>query len=173
MTRFIATRGFIAPRAKLAIERLRPIVAIGGSLVAFGGILQRFGFAPAFGESDHSWTLLIDSTSLAEAEPYGDFLTHPRGHYEVWSRWQRRRAAPQATQSVYQAIACHEYEDFPRGRIIHEIKCGRFIVYADRRLQQELKHRQKVWIRAGSIRSSISMQVAALSARPSAESWPT
>ena len=43
----IATRGFIAPRAKLAIERLRPIVAIGGSLVAFGGILPRFGFAPA------------------------------------------------------------------------------------------------------------------------------
>ena len=140
MTRFIATRGFIAPRAKLAIERLRPIVAVAGSLVAFGGILPRFAVRAGFWgipESDHSWTLLIDSTSLADAEPYGDFLTHPRGHYEVWSHWQRRRAAPLAAQSVYQAIACHEYEDFPRGRIVYEIKSGRFIVYADRRLQQE------------------------------------
>ena len=32
----------------------------------------------------------------------------------------------------------HEYEDFPRVRIVYEIKSGRFIVYADRRLRQEL-----------------------------------
>lgn len=88
-------------------------------------------------EPDRSWTLLIDSTSLAQAEPYGDFLTHPRGHYEVWSQWQKRRAAPLAGKSVYRAIADHEYEDFPRGRIVYEIRSGRFIVYADRRLQQE------------------------------------
>jgi len=172
MTRFIATRGFIAPRAKLAIERLRPIVAIGGSLVAFGGILQRFGFAPAFGESEHSWTLLIDSTSLAEAEPYGDFLTHPRGHYEVWSRWQRRRAARRQHNPFIEQLPATSMKIFLVGassmksRVV-ALSC------ADRRLQQELKHRQKVWIRAGSIRSSISMQVAALSARPSAESWAT
>jgi hypothetical protein len=35
-------------------------------------------------EPDHSWTILIDSTSLTEAEPYGDFLTPPGGH-EEWS----------------------------------------------------------------------------------------
>ena len=87
-------------------------------------------------ESDHSWAILIDSTSLSEAEPYGDFLTHPRGHYEVWSQWQRPRATPLPRQSISQAIAYHEYEDFPRGRIVYEIKTGRFIVYADRRLQQ-------------------------------------
>lgn len=84
-----------------------------------------------------SWRLLIDATPLAEAEPYGDFLTHPRGHYEVWSRWQRRHPTPPAGQSISQAIAYHEYEDVPRGRIVYEIKSGRFIVYADRRLQQE------------------------------------
>lgn len=43
----IAARGFVAPRAKLTIERLRPIFALGGSLVAFGWILPRFGFVPA------------------------------------------------------------------------------------------------------------------------------
>jgi hypothetical protein len=87
-------------------------------------------------EQDHSWTILIDATSLSEAEPYGDFLTHPRGHYEVWSQWQRRRAAPTARRSVLRAIVDHEYENFPRGRIVHDIKTGRFVVYADRRLQQ-------------------------------------
>lgn len=43
----IAVRGFVAPRATLTIERLRPIAAIGGSLVAFGWIITRFGFIPA------------------------------------------------------------------------------------------------------------------------------
>ena len=28
--------------------------------------------------------LVTDRTSLAEAERYGDFLTHPRGHHDVW-----------------------------------------------------------------------------------------
>ena len=70
--------------------------------MTFGGILPRFGFCAGYAgilESDHSWTLFIDSASLAEAEPYGDFLTHPRGHLqEVWSHWQRRRAAPRWRQ---------------------------------------------------------------------------
>lgn len=43
----IAARGFASPRAKLQIERLKPLVAIGGALVAFGWIIPRFGFAPA------------------------------------------------------------------------------------------------------------------------------
>jgi hypothetical protein len=43
----IAARGFANPTNNLHIERLRPIIAIGLSLVAFGWILTRFGFAPA------------------------------------------------------------------------------------------------------------------------------
>jgi len=45
----------------------------------------------------NSWTLLVDSSSLVEAEPYGDFLTHPRGHYEMWEEWKERRVAPPVT----------------------------------------------------------------------------
>lgn len=88
-------------------------------------------------EPDHSWTILMDATSLADAEPYGDFLTHPRGHYEVWSQWRRNRTAPVASRSIRRAIADHEYEFFPRGRIVYNTVTGIFIVYADRRLQQE------------------------------------
>jgi len=98
-----------------------------GSVGIFWGIPER----------DHSWAILIDATSLAEAEPYGDFLTHPRGHYEVWTKWQKPRAAPIANLSVLKAISEHEYEAFPRGRIVYHIKTGGFILYADRRLQQE------------------------------------
>ena len=88
-------------------------------------------------ESRSSWTLLIDSTSLEEAEPYGDFLTHPRGHYEMWEQWKERHVVPPVGKSVLQAIDGHEYEDFPRGRIVYEVKSKRFIVYADQRLQQK------------------------------------
>src|ERR1039458_5530306 len=38
---------------------------------------------------------LIDSTPLGEAERYGDFLTHPRGHAEVWKQYQRDGIVPQ------------------------------------------------------------------------------
>lgn len=84
----------------------------------------------------HSWTILTDMTSLAEAEPYGDFLTHPRGHYDVWTQWQKTRTAPVASRFILQAIVDNEYEFFPRGRIVYNFQAGEFILYADRRLQQ-------------------------------------
>lgn len=96
-----------------------------GSVGIFWGIPEPGG----------SWTILVDATSLAEAEPYGDFLTHPQGHYEVWTQWQKARTAPVASRFVSQAIANHEYEFFPRGRIVYNTGTGSFILYADRRLQ--------------------------------------
>jgi hypothetical protein len=86
-------------------------------------------------DCNRSWTFLADATPLAQAEPYGDFLTHPRGHYDVWNSWQALNAAELARRAIPQAVAYHEYEDFPRGRIVYQIKSGQFIVYADRRLQ--------------------------------------
>jgi hypothetical protein len=83
----------------------------------------------------HSWHILVDKTSLAEAESYGDFLTHPRGHYDVWNEWQKLNATELAKRAVPEAVAFHEYEDFPRGRIVYHINDRRFIIYADRKLQ--------------------------------------
>jgi hypothetical protein len=97
------------------------------------GLVGIFWGIPA---SNRAWTIVTDATPLAEAEPYGDFLTHPRGHYDVWSAWQKLNAAALARQSIPQAVAYHEYEDFPRGRIVYRIKTGQFIVYADRFLQE-------------------------------------
>ena len=85
---------------------------------------------------DHSWSILTNKSSLTEAEPYGDFLTHPRGHYDVWTRWQKLGPTGIAKRGMPEAVAYHEYEDFPRGRIVYQVKTGQFIIYADRRLQR-------------------------------------
>jgi hypothetical protein len=65
---------------------------------------------------------LIDSTSLNEAESYGDHLTHPRSHYEVLTLFQQGGTVP----------ADVEYEEFPRGRVMYNAKTRRFMFLADR-----------------------------------------
>lgn len=79
--------------------------------------------------------LVIESTPLAEAEPYGDFLTHPRGHYEVWEGWRQLGPAGLARCGLPTIIAWHEYEHFPRGRVVFNTPSRRFTLYADRKLQ--------------------------------------
>ena len=64
---------------------------------------------------------VIDSTPLSQAEPYGDHLTHPRGHAEVWEQYQRVGTAPSDM----------EYEESPRGRVIYHTKTRRFTFLAD------------------------------------------
>ena len=79
--------------------------------------------------------IVIDSTPLVEAEPYGDFLTHPRGHYEVWEDWRRLGPAGLARHGLPTIIAWHEYEYFPRGRVVYDTHSSRFTIYADPKLQ--------------------------------------
>lgn len=79
--------------------------------------------------------LVIDRTGLAAAETYGDHLTHPRGHHEVWEDWRRLGPARLARCGLPALIAWHEYEYFPRGRVVFNVPRNRFILFADRRLQ--------------------------------------
>lgn len=85
------------------------------------------------GGVDH--TLVVDATSLAEAELYGEFLTHPRGHYEVWESWQRLGPDGLKKRGLPAEIAWHEYEHFPRGRIVFHVPTNKFVIYSDRLLQ--------------------------------------
>ena len=78
--------------------------------------------------------LATEASSLANAEPYGDKLTHPNGHYETWSDWQRLGSAGLARLGLPAAIAWHEYEDLPRGRVVFSVPDLAFTVYADRQL---------------------------------------
>lgn len=90
-----------------------------------------------WGVPDAGHTVLVtDRTSLAEAEVYGDSLTHPRGHYEVWEGWRRLGATTLRRRGLPPAIAAYEYETFPRGRIVYMRPQALFTLYADRRLQR-------------------------------------
>jgi hypothetical protein len=79
--------------------------------------------------------LVIDRSTLDEAEPYGDCITHAAGHYERWEEWQALGASGLLAKGYPAAIASTEYDEWPRGRIVHEVPSRRFVIYADRRLQ--------------------------------------
>ncbi|KQP48915.1 hypothetical protein ASG40_20110 [Methylobacterium sp. Leaf399] len=85
---------------------------------------------------DDRTVLVTHRTPLAEAESYGDCLTHPHGHNEVWEGWRRLGATALRRQGLPAAIAAHEYEVFPRGRVVYMRPAVLFTLYADRRLQR-------------------------------------
>ena len=79
--------------------------------------------------------LVTDCTPLGKAEPYGDFLTHPGGHHDVWEGWRRLGPAGLIRRGLPSLIAWHEYEHFPRGRVVFDTTTRRFTFYADLKLQ--------------------------------------
>lgn len=80
--------------------------------------------------------LVIDRSTLDEAEPYGDCLGHAAGHYERWQEWLALGTARLTANGYPNLILSSEYDQWPRGRIIYETPTQRFVLYADRRLQQ-------------------------------------
>src|SRR5271167_2013865 len=64
--------------------------------------------------------LVVDRSTLDEAEPYGDCLTHPVGHYDRWEEWQTFDAAHLEALGYPGVIASSEYDDWPRGRVVYE-----------------------------------------------------
>ncbi|HLO77404.1 MAG TPA: hypothetical protein VK196_13190 [Magnetospirillum sp.] len=87
-------------------------------------------------DADGVSTLLADKTSIDAAEPYGDCLTHPTGHAEFWDGLSRLGAAGLKARGLPTAPAWHEYEEFPRGRVVYWPGNQRFVIYADRRLHR-------------------------------------
>jgi hypothetical protein len=75
--------------------------------------------------------LLAARCPLDQAEPYGDCLTYGPGHYETWARWRRDRTVEPALRALVQS---HEYEDWPRGRIVFDRARDLFILYSHRKL---------------------------------------
>jgi hypothetical protein len=80
--------------------------------------------------------LVVDRSTLEEAEPYGDCITHAAGHYERWQAWQALPTARLADLGIPVQVASTEYDQWPRGRIVYETPPRRFVLYADRRLQK-------------------------------------
>lgn len=80
--------------------------------------------------------LVIDRSTLQDAEAYGDCITHARGHYECWKTWRALGGTRLAEKGYPVAIASTEYDEWPRGRIVFEAPSNRFVLYADRHLQR-------------------------------------
>jgi hypothetical protein len=80
--------------------------------------------------------LVIDRSTLAEAETYGDCITHARGHYECWQEWQALGGTRLVANGYPAKIASTEYDEWPRGRVVYETPAKRFVLYADRHLQR-------------------------------------
>ena len=83
-----------------------------------------------------SGVLVIDRSTLDKAELYGECITHAAGHYERWQEWQALGGAGRTAAGYPDRIASTEYDQWPRGRIVYEVSARRFVLYADRRLQQ-------------------------------------
>jgi hypothetical protein len=65
--------------------------------------------------------VLIDGTSLNEAEGYADFKIHNIDHYSLWEKYQRVEVVPGDI----------EYDEVPRGRVVYNIKTRQFTMFAD------------------------------------------
>lgn len=66
--------------------------------------------------------LLSCRTPWPEAEDYGEFKTEPMAHYYFWPRLRK----------TLKLVG--EYEDWPRGRVVYNVKEQIFTAYIDRQL---------------------------------------
>jgi hypothetical protein len=82
--------------------------------------------------------LIAHRCALADAEKYGDFLTSPHAHYDLWESWRAQRPPDGLAAIVREA----EYEEWPRGRVVYNFVHNQFIVYGDKQVfEHKLQHR--------------------------------
>ena len=65
--------------------------------------------------------LFIDGTPVQDGEPYGECLTHAKGHDVYWEELLACGAVPGG-----------DYVEFPRGRAVYNRTTGKFTLYADK-----------------------------------------
>lgn len=65
--------------------------------------------------------LLLDSIPLANADSCGGYKNYPQGHIDRWKLWQEMGTVSNDV----------EYEVWPRGRVIFDIKADKFMLLAD------------------------------------------
>jgi hypothetical protein len=70
----------------------------------------------------------------SEPESYGSAWTCPHGHYELWEQW-RRVDLTEVTPELRSVLLVHEYEEWPRGRVVYSTRDERFTVYADEQIR--------------------------------------
>src|SRR4051794_33905049 len=100
---------------------------IGGATPAAGRVGLFWGIRVPKG----SVQLLTASCEIAEGEPYGERVTYPRGHYECWHEWRNDLSLK---PELRRFLRSHEYEEWPRGRVVYDLPSSRFVILCDRKL---------------------------------------
>lgn len=65
--------------------------------------------------------LLIEGTPVNDAQPYGDFVGHAKGHPSFWKGLQRDKIVPRDI----------EYDEVARGRVGYQKKEDKFYLFLD------------------------------------------
>ena len=89
-----------------------------------------------FVRDDEQVMMIADKTPLSAAEVYGDFLTHPVGHYDFWESLRRKGPRGLKAAGLPSSPVWYEYEDFPRGRVVYNRAESCFTIYLDARLRE-------------------------------------
>jgi len=79
--------------------------------------------------------LVAAGCPLGDAEAGGEWLDYTGGHAEHWERWREAGRGWLLANELPLLILSSEYDDHPRGRIVFDRSTGRFLLYADLRLQ--------------------------------------
>ena len=79
--------------------------------------------------------LLTSSVPITEAVSYGDCLTFPTSHYDIWEGWREMAESQRAHARILETVTWREYDEVPRGRVVYHCPDSTFWLYADRRLQ--------------------------------------
>lgn len=70
--------------------------------------------------------LILDVSPISEADPYGECLGHPRSHINHW----------EVLRCNGQVDPDSEYDEFPRGRVIYNVKQKKFHLLLDSCIQR-------------------------------------
>lgn len=99
---------------------------------AAGTIPKDACIGPYWFVQDNSRRILLVAgrCQLAGAEKYGDCLTSPHGHYDLWESW-RAGSPPGGLAAIVREA---EYEEWPRGRVVFNFVRSQFIVYGDKQV---------------------------------------
>ena len=66
--------------------------------------------------------LIFDVTPVSSAEPYGDCVGHANSHIAFWTSLQDAGVIPLDV----------EYEEPPRGRVVHHVRTHKYFIYTDK-----------------------------------------
>ena len=86
---------------------------------------------------DHRTVCLLGLVvPLDQADCYGDMLAVYTGHAEYWADLAHRGALALRAAGLPTAPVWSEYDEWPRGRVMHDCTCKRFLVRADMQLRR-------------------------------------